>query len=52
MVSPDLGKAALEGDHAKLVELVQAEAGGVVEVVRREHTHEPPGPRLLVRVRW
>ena len=42
MVSPDLGKAALEGDHAKLVELVQAEAGGVVEVVRREHTHEPP----------
>ena len=41
MISPDLGKAALDGDHARLVELLQAEAGRVVEVVRRKHTHEP-----------
>ena len=39
---PSLLKAALDGDHARLVELVQAESGGVVEVVRRKHTHEPP----------
>ena len=39
LFDPSLRKAALDGDHARLVKLVQAEIGGVVEVVRHKHTH-------------